>query len=324
MVGVADPKVIYIAGYGRSGSTLLDAILGSLPGVVGTGELTRLFTGLDGAEVCSCSRPVDQCPFWAKVQSDIGGGSGQANHRVTNRLTRRMDARAWMHSARAYIRYRDLWLAVLRSIARASSAELIVDSSKTGRKVSGRITMLSQVCGLDISVVHLVRDPRAVMWSAQRGSNRALARGASPRCPSVLMIRALLGWTLTNIRTEALLYRATEQTPHVRIRYEDLVASPHEVARHALSLGDGRRAPRGDAEILLGPIAPGHGIAGNRMRRRGGQSLRLDDEWRKELPRWAEVLAWSTWPLSRRYGYSLRLRTGGRPAFSRAQAGVDR
>ena len=37
------PTVLYIAGYGRSGSTVLDMLLGTHPRIIGGGELTHLF-----------------------------------------------------------------------------------------------------------------------------------------------------------------------------------------------------------------------------------------------------------------------------------------
>ena len=39
------PKVLFIGGYGRSGSTLLDRVLGSTDGFFSAGELRSLFTG---------------------------------------------------------------------------------------------------------------------------------------------------------------------------------------------------------------------------------------------------------------------------------------
>lgn len=62
------PTVIYIAGSGRSGSTLLERVLGELPGVVNVGELIDLFrrTAPRG-ERCGCGRAFADCPFWHGV-----------------------------------------------------------------------------------------------------------------------------------------------------------------------------------------------------------------------------------------------------------------
>ena len=64
----ANPVVLYIAGPGRSGSTLLDLVLGQVDGVVSIGELRNLwYAGFHGAWPCGCGKPVTECPFWSAV-----------------------------------------------------------------------------------------------------------------------------------------------------------------------------------------------------------------------------------------------------------------
>src|SRR5215470_15851498 len=62
------PTVVYIAGFGRSGSTLLERALGELPGYVNVGELIDLFrrTGPDG-ERCGCGEAFTDCAFWTDI-----------------------------------------------------------------------------------------------------------------------------------------------------------------------------------------------------------------------------------------------------------------
>ena len=60
--------VLFIAGFGRSGSTLLDRLLGSTPGVHSGGELAAIWThGLVDDRLCSCGAPFSGCPFWRAV-----------------------------------------------------------------------------------------------------------------------------------------------------------------------------------------------------------------------------------------------------------------
>ena len=61
-------KVLYIAGSGRSGSTILDRILGQLDGFFSVGELCNLWDrGLLAHRKCGCGVPVDQCPTWTGI-----------------------------------------------------------------------------------------------------------------------------------------------------------------------------------------------------------------------------------------------------------------
>ena len=59
-------KVLYIAGVGRSGSTLLERMLGAVPGSVNTGELNAIFSRVASQDQrCGCGEPFSACAFWA-------------------------------------------------------------------------------------------------------------------------------------------------------------------------------------------------------------------------------------------------------------------
>ncbi len=64
-------KVIYIAGLGHSGSTILDMSLGTLPGVVGLGELKTILDdhsrNRQYTSVCSCGKKATDCDIWKEV-----------------------------------------------------------------------------------------------------------------------------------------------------------------------------------------------------------------------------------------------------------------
>ena len=66
------PKVTYILGAGRSGSTVLERLLSSAPGVVGTGEIATLWRRTLSALTCSCGAPAPDCPFWVDVRAKAG------------------------------------------------------------------------------------------------------------------------------------------------------------------------------------------------------------------------------------------------------------
>ena len=60
--------VVYIVGWGRSGSTLLTAILGELDGAFAAGELRMLWgRGAIGRRLCGCGRVIPECPIWSQV-----------------------------------------------------------------------------------------------------------------------------------------------------------------------------------------------------------------------------------------------------------------
>ena len=66
-------RVLYIAGTGRSGSTLLANILGEVDGVFAAGEVRYLWQrGLTERRLCGCGVPVRECPVWSRVLAEAG------------------------------------------------------------------------------------------------------------------------------------------------------------------------------------------------------------------------------------------------------------
>src|SRR6476469_754930 len=54
--------VLFIAGWGRSGSTLLDRMLGQVPGVFSAGELRDIWDrGVREDRLCGCGQPFHEC-----------------------------------------------------------------------------------------------------------------------------------------------------------------------------------------------------------------------------------------------------------------------
>ncbi len=66
-------KIIYIAGLGHSGSTILDMALGCHPKIVGLGEIYAVFNkenpdALFKKSTCSCGKKGKDCDFWKDLQ----------------------------------------------------------------------------------------------------------------------------------------------------------------------------------------------------------------------------------------------------------------
>src|SRR4051812_39799023 len=62
------PTVLYVAGAGRSGSTLLERLIAEKNDFFAVGELYYLWErGYERNELCSCGEPFHDCPFWQEV-----------------------------------------------------------------------------------------------------------------------------------------------------------------------------------------------------------------------------------------------------------------
>src|SRR5438874_767855 len=70
-----DLRILFIVGMGRSGTTLLELLLGRLEGWVAGGELRRYWHGASiPGWVCGCGRLLADCDFWRQVRADLRDG----------------------------------------------------------------------------------------------------------------------------------------------------------------------------------------------------------------------------------------------------------
>jgi len=305
-------KVLYIGGYSRSGSTLVDRMLGQLPGWLSTGELGYLTThGLGQNRLCGCGARFLDCRFWRQVGEEAFGGWHSAEAAALARLYPQVTrhravplllAPAVRPSFAGELRrYAGLLARLYRALATVGEARVVVDSTID----PSRAFVLRHVPGIDLRVLHLVRDSRGTAYSwtkeqVMRDSVDAVVRkGTFP--PS----RTALRWSAYH-----LLFHALDLVDggQLLVRYEDVVAAPRTtLARIAAHLGEplepGALSFVDPPTVLLGPD---HTAVGNDMRfATGPVPLKLDDQWRRRLPAGDRRLVTAlTWPLLRRYGYA--------------------
>jgi sulfotransferase family protein len=302
-------RVLYLAGTGRSGSTLLARVLDRADGVFAAGELRYLWQrGLLEDRLCGCGQPFSSCEFWGEVLSRAFGGrdgvDGRemvAAQRTVTRL-RHVPSLLARRQPAAPVRYLEQLSRLYRAVAEVSGCELIVDSSK----LPSYGFVLGQVPGLDVRIVHLVRDPRGTAYSWTRGKAQTDRDGTMQRM-SVLKSSSLwLAWNATTPK----LFR--DPSRYCLVRYEDLVAAPRDVVDAILAFaghtGDG--APFvGERTVAL---ARSHTVAGNPNRLEAGPvELRADQTWTRALgrPQRALVTAVTT-PLLGRFDYPLVVKQG--------------
>ena len=65
-------RVLYVAGFERSGSTILQNVLGLLPGFTPVGEVGFLWGRLaENRTRCGCGERVRDCSFWKRVLARV-------------------------------------------------------------------------------------------------------------------------------------------------------------------------------------------------------------------------------------------------------------
>lgn len=301
-------RVIYIAGYGRSGTTLLDIALGQHPAVAGAGEIATLSRHVWSAnEYCACGQRASDCPVWGPIgrqwnalrsQSDIAEYRQEQEEIETILSLRRLLRRAFGGSS--FQTYARKTLSLFEAIRRHSGKEIVVDSSK----LPGRALALASIPGIDLFVIHLVRDGRGVAWSLLQSYKKDIKAGLQREIKPKSAVRTAARWCVVNLATEALRWKLGRGR-YIRIKYEDFVADPVAMLNRI-----GEMTDLDLTEIALGlrngvPITPAHQIAGNRLRMSKSIRLARDETWQALMPA-RERAAFDRlggW-LLRRYGYS--------------------
>ncbi|MCG5440645.1 sulfotransferase [Micromonospora foliorum] len=315
-------RVLYLAGSGRSGSTLVTTVLGQLPGFFAAGELRYLWRrGLVENRPCGCGSPVADCPLWARVRADLPDVEPAE---IAGRLAQRLRLRGLPALLRRQRRGQPpvadhpddthltrLYAAIAEHALAGRSDGVIVDSSK----LPPYGALLGSLPGIDLYVLHVVRDPRATAYSWRR------RRPLDGRADDQLMSRPPVGkaallWLVWNTATVRLWGGRRAPGRYLRVRYEDFVADPAgTTARIAGFVG-----VTPDALPFPSPatvrLTPTHSVAGNPSRHRTGLvDVVADTEWLTGLPTRAyAVVTGLTAVALTRFGYPLRRPAATSPA----------
>ena len=325
--GAGPVQVLYVAGSGRSGTTVINTILGQLPGAFAAGELRYLWhRGVVEDHRCGCGEPFSTCPVWSAVMADLRPLEAADAEGVAVRLLDRLRIlRLPVLLGRRLLRRSPVpphpdderIAALYHAIAAHTGASVIVDSSK----LPPYGLLLQALPGLDVRILHVVRDPRATAYSWRR-TKKTQDTTAGTLMPRMDVGKSSLLWLLWNLLTDRLWPSRRPDT--LRFRYEDFVASPR---RHMVLVAELAGLPAdalpfvSDDEVTL---APTHSVAGNPNRHTTGTvRIRGDMEWRGSMPARERlvVTALTALGIARfRYPWAVRSRDRRGPAESQGES----
>jgi hypothetical protein len=287
-------KVLYVAGLGRSGSTILANTLGQVDGFFSGGELNFIWKhALIENRLCGCGKPSQECEFWGPVFDTEFGGQNEELAREMMRLqysgarTRHipmMLTEGGRHKIRERLgKFLDNTGRLYRAIRSVSGSRVVVDTSK--EPAYGYA--LGMVPDVDLRVLHLIRDPRAAAYSWTKkkrqpdSTEREFMHQKTPTQSAVL-------WDAWNAAIE--------------------VADPRRSFEEILKLAgeeDAQLPLVGERDVKLGIS---HTVSGNPNRfDTGTVELRQDRAWQKQMKAHDRALVTAlTLPLLTRYHYSIR------------------
>ena len=304
-------KVLYIAGWGRSGSTILGNILGMYEGFFHGGELYYIWDrGILENQPVGTGELFSDCRFWQEILVDAFGGAKSADAQTALRHRDRVRTRHFYETltrgGRRNLQRRSTTLGkkvqkLYEAIQSATDCRVIVDSSKY--PMYGYL--LGSLDDVETHVVHLVRDPRATAYSWMR-KKKAAESAAGDRTLYMAKhnsIRSTVFGDAMNLATEVATQRVADT--YTQLRYEDFVAHPRSATERIIeTIGEQTVSSPFLSENEV-RIEPGCTVSGNPVRfRRGPVALTMDDEWKSRMTRrHRAVVTTLAWPWLMRYGY---------------------
>jgi len=239
----APPRVLYVMGAGRSGSTILGVALGNCEKVFFAGELDRWFarSGVprDGEQ---------RRRFWEAVGERVGDAQDvfTADTTLLERSSTAFKIGTWARQRRMRARYREVSENLYLAIAAATGASHIVDSSHYPR----RARQLQQLARVELHLLFLTRDPRSIVASLAR-------RDVPERRFGELAANSYLWLTYL---FSLLVFLRHPRRRRLFVRHEDFLADPEAVLREIL-----RRSGASTSIPDLGSLRPGVPFHGNRL-----------------------------------------------------------
>lgn len=307
-------EVLFIAGTGRSGSTILDRIIGANDGFCSVGELRNIWKlSFGDNHLCGCGAPFLECPFWLSVSRRAFGVDTDAFDAGTALAMKesidRLRYVPWLilrhrppRAQAALEVYGDLITRLYRAILEVSGDRIVVDSTKDPTQAM----LLAQLPNFRLRVVHLVRDPRAVAFSWQRVRQHPGVHWKKQNMTVHSAPASAVRWLSYNALSELL---ALTPASYCRLRYEDLLADPAAALSRILEPYGPDRGAAALAASDQVQLEPTHTVSGNPVRFKHGKlKLKVDDEWKTAMPARDRVAVTAiSAPLLARYGYPARI-----------------
>lgn len=322
------PRLAYLLAASHSGSTLLTLLLGAQPGACTAGELKATSLGDPNAYRCSCRERIRECETWSLVATAMASRgfpdfditrAGTSIFEVESLYAQRLLAPLYRGPVMEIVRDLGLslsseWrhllpetnrrnLALIESLLEVNKRDVVIDSSK----VALRLKYLLKIPALDVRVIRVIRDGRAVAltytdeWNFADSSDpemRGGGTGTRRPPPRQSMQDAANEWKRSNEASDALVARlpASQWT---EVRYEELCADPGATLRRLASFLD-----LDPNKTLLDFRSRTQHVIGNGMRMDSTSEIRLDERWKSHLtPDDLRAFDEVAGDLNRKYGY---------------------
>jgi hypothetical protein len=319
--------ILYIGGFGRSGSTLVERCLGQLDGFCAAGEVRHVWErSIAESQLCGCKTPFRDCAFWRAVMDEAFGGFERIDVEAMIALSRRVNRTRYipylaLHPSRAYradyARFAAALLPLYRAIQRVSGCRWLIDSSKE----PSYALVLGALPGVRLSVVHLVRDSRAVAFSWMKEKEIPDVHWKRAYMHRYSAAQSAAWWVTFNSLCHVVGFGAER---YVRVYYEDFARDPAAaLTRMLTAIGEPAALPFLHGRTAT--LAPNHTASGNPTRfLTGAVDIRPDAEWRASMaPRVRRLVTACTATHLLAYGYGLGTASAPPEISTRRREGAE-
>ncbi len=301
-------SLIYIAGAERSGSTLLDTILGEGKSCFSIGEFRQFWKSFilkNG--LCTCQKNYKDCPFWGQILKELFGNTGNIKNiamyyyklqKIVERipLVNLKKQKEYLFKYHKEIsEFGSFLKEIYNKVIKFSSAKIIIDSSK----VPYWLIVLKNFIP-NLMVIHLVRDLRAVTYSwTKRKFDYSINNYMKTHHP----FTTARNWLKYNIALEKI---KSELQYYYFLRYEDFVNNPNKYLREiekSFNLEKNIFPEIRNYQLLVKKDR--HQVGGNpdRFKMKNIQ-IKGDFTWKKQLPlKYKIFITMLTFPFLKRYKY---------------------
>ena len=208
-------KIIYILGSGRSGTSLLEILLGNHPEIFNCGELNR-FPSRNGYPPLKVPNSSDY-NFWMKIREKAVSGFDLYNQQKLHKkfeyhvgLVKRLFG---IFDRVEYQQYRKFVSTIFEELFKQTDQPIITDSSK----YPGRALNLSEFSDFEVKYIYIKRNPMAVVRSFAKKDLEQPSKG---------WIKANVYYFVVNLLCQIVYRRVQKKHITVKVKYEDLVRDP--------------------------------------------------------------------------------------------------
>lgn len=244
--------IIYIIGAGRSGTTLLDVLLGNADGVFSGGEMNRY--PVDEGIVKGLESKPERTHFWDEFGRDflpqIDLDHQKDVHHKVEYHTQYLKRLLGLNDEKAYQEYQAYLEKFYATLFDRIEEDIVIDSSK----YPGRALAMSETLNYRTCYLYIKRDPVQVVRSFAKTDVYIPTKSWSSANLYYLTVNSLCQYTLNKLRP---------LHPIHEIRYEELVLEPEKVltdieAAFNLDLSTVKQKVANDEYLQVGELFAGH------------------------------------------------------------------